>query len=218
MNWLDWLIIVVMAWSALQGLWSGLLASLFGLTGIIAGLAISSMYYQSLAGYLIAAWHLEEKVLPFLGTLFSGRQGPSRELNYVYDYLAGSIAEGIIEVVSFLGLFIFTFFLFRLAGFVLTRIAALAFLGPLNKLAGLMFGLVKGFLIIVIVLALLAPFQQQNLLPDYQSAPPGLTSYLGTAFQTSLLLPYFEPYINMLGRLLPEILRDKGLPGSMISI
>lgn len=218
MNWLDWIIVAAIFWSGLRGFWSGLVLSLTRFTGIIVGLAVSTSYYKPLAKYLTLNWHLEDRFLPLLEKWLAGQDLAQRELIKFNDFLAGSIACGILEVVSFLVLFMTTGFLFSITGLVLTKMTNIAFLGPLNKLGGLFFGVIKGLLMIVIILTFLSYFQQQNLFPDWKSGPLGSTGPLGTAFRESMLLPYFEPYLTMIGQLLPEILKNKSLPGSIISI
>lgn len=212
MNWLDWIIVATIIWSGLQGFWSGLVLSLTGFTGVIAGLAVSTSYYKPLAEYLALNWHLEERFLPWQEKWFAGQDLVQRELNKANDYLTASIAYGILEVVSFIVLFMTIRFLFSIVGLVLTKMANIAFLGPLNKLGGLFWGVIKGLLMVVIVLTLLSYFQQQNLFPNWQ------WGMLGTAFRESMLRPYFEPYLTMIGQLLPDILKNKSLPGFVISI
>lgn len=218
MNWLDWIIVTVIIWSGLQGFWNGMVLSLTRFTGIIVGLATSTTYYKPLAEYLVLNWNLDGIFLPFLKKLINVQDLAQSELNNVNNSLTNPITYGILEVVSFLVLFVTISFLFTLIGLLLTKIANVAFLGSLNKLGGLFFGVSKGLLMVVIILTLLLYFQQQNIFTDWKSGPLGCAGLFGTAVRESVMVPIFEPYIAMIGQLLPDIMKNNGLSGSIINI
>lgn len=84
---------------------------------------------------------------------------------------------------SFLGIFLFVIFVFAVVGFVLNRFAKIVFLGGLNRLAGALFGLVQGVVILAILaLALnstVSPRAVREKIAESQLAPPFVT--LGNA-------------------------------------
>lgn len=223
MNWLDWLIVVIVSFSAFQGLRRGLLASLAGLAGTLVGLFVAYTYHRPLADYLILNWHVEEKIKPLImqlfkiwtpsqgtvpgaaqpGLLIAAGSAPADQLSDFGDYLAGSFASVALDVLCFLALLLATTWAINLAGIVLTKVAQFSLLGAPNHLGGLLFGTVRGLAVVVILLALLTPFQSTASFSDSQPGTPGTTQRRGSAFEDSMLLPYFEPLFSAIGRSLP---------------
>ncbi len=80
---------------------------------------------------------------------------------------------------SFLAIFLLLVFLFAVIGFVLNRFVKLIFLGGFNRLAGAMFGIIQGVVILsMIVLALnssAAPEVVRSKIRTSQLAPPFAT-------------------------------------------
>jgi membrane protein required for colicin V production len=59
MNWLDIVIVVIAIIFGVLGLWQGAIRTIFGLAGLIAGIALAGHYYQGLASILFpgeASW------------------------------------------------------------------------------------------------------------------------------------------------------------------
>ena len=52
MNWLDWVLIGLLAISVISGLKEGLVKTVFGIAGMIVGVILASRYYTILAPYL----------------------------------------------------------------------------------------------------------------------------------------------------------------------
>ena len=221
MNWLDWLILAILAFSAAQGMRYGLVGSMAKLAGILVGFGAAITYYRDLAAYLTVQWNLEEKILPLakklLGFWFplkstapdkivttgSSAAGQLYPFSDYADYAAGALASTMLNALCFLALLIVVVWAVNLAGFILNRIASIAFLGPFNRLGGLLFGSVKGLVLVMIVLTLMSPFQRLDSLPGDNSGTPGVTQAKGNAFAGSKLLPYFEPLFNTINRPLP---------------
>lgn len=215
MNWLDWVIIAVITLSALQGLRYGLVASVAGLAGLLAGIVVAFTYYQSLAGYLSQYWNIESIIKPavreFLkiwlpsgdnvrpplpeGKLTAGLGLAQSQFTALTEQLAGKVTTGVLEAISFLVLLLATAWLFNLAGCLLTKAVRIGFLGPLNHLGGFFFGAVKGLLVVMLILLLISPFQRAD--------PPNSPLARGKAFQESALLPYFGPLFEAINRPLP---------------
>ena len=78
--------------------------------------------------------------------------------------------------VSFLAIFLLVAVIFGVIGFVLHRFVKLVFLGGFNRMAGALFGLVQGVVLLsMIVLALnssVVPKSAKGLMKDSQLAPP----------------------------------------------
>lgn len=223
MNWLDWLIVIVLVLSALRGVRSGFLKSVSGLAGMIIGLVVAFTYHRDLAAYLTTRWDIEDKIQPLLENLFKGWLPAGETLTHTLvpgqltaalpagpnplepfgDYLIGFFASGIMEVLSFLVLLFVTIWAAGLAGSILTKIANVSFLGLPNHLGGLLFGLARGIVIVLVILTLMSPFQQGHAVPGSKSGSAGTTLPPGKAFQDSILLPYFDPIFKAIKYPLP---------------
>lgn len=219
MNWLDWLIIVILVLSAFKGLYRGLLASIAGLVAVLAGLYVAYTYYQSLAEYLVVKWAAGEKIRPLVEQLLErwapapgtvpGLEGD--RLTYTgnligvqwqnaADQLVNRFTGLVLEVVCFIALLLITIWVVNLAGFVLTKVAQFSLLSIPNHLGGLLFGVARGVVMVIIILALLTPFQ--NFAAYYRSQPglPGEPQKEDNAFSESILYPYFEPFLDATGQ------------------
>ncbi|NPV74609.1 MAG: hypothetical protein HPY89_12730 [Pelotomaculum sp.] len=222
MTWLDWLIVAVIVFSTLQGLRCGLLASITRLAGTLIGLGAAFAYYRPLSDYLSARWNIEEKLLPLASWLLKlflpytdlappafppARLAPVAvsvpgRATAIGEHLSRMFAAAALDVLSFLALLLATAWAAGFAGSLLTRIAGMTMLGPLNRLGGLLFGAVRGLAIVVVFLALLSPFQQTGLFPGGHQTEPGGPGR-GSVFQDSKLLPFFEPLLKAIDRQLP---------------
>ncbi|MDD4237750.1 MAG: CvpA family protein [Desulfotomaculaceae bacterium] len=221
MNWLDWLIVVIVALSALQGLRRGLLASLAGLAGTLVGLFVAYTYHRPLAEYLVINWNVEEKIKPLIMQLFkvwTPSQSPvpsatqpgqlistggvaAGQMPNIGEYLASSFTSLLLDALCFLALLLATTWAINLAGSILTKVAQFSLLGAPNRLGGLLFGTVRGLAVVIIILLLLTPFQHTTSQPGTSDATPHRIS----AFESSMLLPYFEPLFDAIGRQLPTV-------------
>lgn len=214
MNWLDWIILLVIGFSALQGMYSGLLAGLTRLLGIVAGFVVAASYYRTLAGFLSDRLNLDTIIAPLIKEgikklLPAGYISPGGDITSLSvapvipgvpspsDLISQTVAAGFLDVISFLALFLAVTSLASAIGHMLTGLANLSLLGPVNSIGGLVFGLVRGFVLVVIILALLAPFQ----LPAFS---PGEQFLAGKALRESRLAPYFQPLVPVIKSYLPD--------------
>lgn len=87
---------------------------------------------------------------------------------------------------SFIAIFLSVIIIFAVLGFVLHRFVRLVFLGGFNRVAGALFGLVQGVVLLSMILmalnASVVPPSARNLLHESQLAPPFAT--LGTSILT----------------------------------
>ncbi len=219
LNWLDWLIIVILVFSTLRGWRLGLVASVARLAGILIGLVVAITYRRDLVEYLTTRWDLGEKILPFVtgllkfwfpaakpvplfvspGRLTAAVPVEPYQLDRIGGYLAGTIVAGVLEALSFLALLLAVVWAVNLAARLLTGITDICPLGLLNRLGGLFFGAARGLVAVIIVLALMLPFQQPNIVPGTRPENPGVNPG-GKAFAESKLLPYFNPFLEAIGR------------------
>ncbi|RJQ27383.1 MAG: CvpA family protein [Peptococcaceae bacterium] len=218
MNWLDWTILLVVGFSTMQGLRFGLVASLTRLLGVVVGLVVAANYYWTLSSFLSNRLHLDERIVPVVKEgiqkwLPSKDIGPAGSITSltavpvmpggspvagITDLVVQTITTGFLDVISFLVLFVAVTFLANAVGRMLTGVVNLSLLGPVNSLGGLVFGLVRGLVIVVIILALLTPFQ----LPVSTS---GEYFWATKALQESRLAPYLLPLVPVFKLHLPDI-------------
>jgi len=224
MNWLDWVIIILLGYSTFQGLRYGLFLSMARLAGILAGLFAAYHYYQPFSLYLVEIWKIDEKIFPavkeifkswvpvqspsppltgkvvasissFLPQGFLGSSGLPGQIIPNGDALLRSLSNTIIEAASFFVLFLAVTWVINIAGLLLTKLCDFSFLGPMNHLGGLIFGLLRGVAYVFILLLLLSPFQRTGT-SSVPGAPPAAC---GKVFGESKLYQYFEPLIKNSG-------------------
>ena len=232
MNWLDWLIIAVLAFSAFHGLRCGLVSSVARLAGILLGFGVGITYYRDLAVYLNKQWNIEDKITPLTGKILklffpvkltsapafhtggtvtpgevaAGQLNPYSLLNPYGEYLARSFTAVALNAICFLGLILITVWAVRLAGHVFSRLADISFLGPLNRIGGIFFGGARGIIVVMVFLTLMAPFQQPDLVPENRIGTPGAVLPGGVGvFSKSKILPCFVPLFNAIDRPLPGV-------------
>ena len=122
MNWLDIVIIVVVAFLGFAGLRQGLIRTVFGIAGLIGGIFLAGRYYDELAAFLFpsgATW----------GNIAA----------YVIIAIATLVVAGVI-------------------GWLLAKLVNFAALGWLDRLVGLILGIVIGGLLCAAILAIVVKF------------------------------------------------------------
>ncbi|MCL6638561.1 MAG: CvpA family protein [Firmicutes bacterium] len=224
MNWLDWVIIFLVGFSAFQGLRYGLFLSMARFAGILFGMLAAYHYYKPLSAYLVGRWRLDEVIAPLItqflkpgyplqktGLLqpgkftaaaapslpdYLGKADPQALLAPYGEALARSFSNTAVEAASFLLIFFGVAWLINLAGLLLTRVADFSLLGPFNRFGGFLFGLFRGIACAFILLLVLAPFQRSGAAALPGAPPASSPSAYGKAFRDSLLFPYFEPLIR----------------------
>ena len=206
MNWLDWLIIAVIVLSALSGLRRGLILSLTKTIGLLAGLLVAFNYHRQVADYLALYVPVEKLIAPL--TLPMLRQ-PTAEMmsflpiNQLLEQVNKIIAYGILSSVSFLLLLIITASIIGAFGRLLNMLLNISLLKPMNKLGGLLFGVLVGVLYVTALLYIMSPFQQLNLSLAASGNPLWNVFPPGEAFQGSVLLKHFQPLLDLTKTNLP---------------
>lgn len=195
MNWLDWSILTVLAYSTYRGFATGFLASAARLAGVVLGVAAALSYCRQLALWLFTGLHLDSVITPLIESFFvrflTVRTAGFNELNMVSAGLwVNSVSLAVLEVVSFLATVFAFSWAAALAGSLLTKLAGLAFLGPFNRLGGLLLGLVRGLFLVgalVYLLCRVAP---------WPSGTYGIFPVISGAVAGSRLLPWFLFAVN----------------------
>ncbi len=214
MNWLDWTLTIIIALSAWRGLKAGLIVSVAKLLGLLLGLAAAFTGYKDLAVYLDHQWHWGETISVFIlerfpqtisgaldsitpGNLTVPGAGAEQLLDgMVSDYAAiaaREMAGSVLELVSFIILALAVYILVNIMMRVISGAAAHSLLGPLDRLGGLVLGLFKGALVVIIAAALLNP-----VYPADAPAVETQNGFLSHAVTGSVILPYAQPAVDFL--------------------
>ncbi|MBM4411545.1 MAG: CvpA family protein [Chloroflexi bacterium] len=160
MNWVDLVIVAIIAWSAFRAFRTGLIRELTALVAVVAGIF--------LAGAL------------------------SDDLSANLDFLIAD--ERTRDLVAFVAIFAGTLVAGQVLSAVLSDVAGMLLLGPLDYIAGAIFGLVQGVLVVQVLLIAVAVF-------------PAAVS-VSRAVDDSQVADFFLESLPSVDRLLPERFRD----------
>ncbi len=160
MNWVDLVIVAIIAWSAFRAFRTGLVRELTALIALIAGIF--------LAGAL------------------------SDDLSANLDFLIDD--EQTRNLAAFVAIFAGTFIAGQVLSAVLSDVAGMLLLGPLDHIAGAIFGLVQGVLVVQVLLIAAAVF-------------PAAVS-VSRAVDDSQVADFFLDSLPSVDRLLPDRFRD----------
>ena len=159
MNWLDLLILAILAWFAFAGLSAGILRESVTLLAAILGVVLAGQRYRRLAD----------------------------------DFAIFTDNSRIASVAAFLAIFAAVFLAGQIVAVMLKRAASLLMLGPLDHLAGLAFGLLKGFVLVEAALIVFAAYR---------------VAVIAEAMDGSLLTPVFLDGLPILLSILPREFRN----------
>ena len=160
MNWLDLLIVGIMAWTTFRAFSAGLIREVVSLLGLVAGIALSGAFYDDLSANL-------EFVI----------SDPTTR-----------------SLVAFAAIFVGTSVAGAVIATVLHTAAALLFLGPIDKLGGAAFGLIKGLLLVQVLLVAVSVFPAQTTVAN--------------AVASSTLAPVFLRFTPVIKAALPQEFQD----------
>lgn len=217
MNFLDWIILLLLAVGAWEGYRRGLISTAGGLCGFFAGVWLAGRYYLPLASFLGKRLGLEKLLTAVLIPLVAGVPGGGDALPVITGVGSGAagsygfpsplwvpltaiqsglsgvtrahlLAGAVVKLIAFFLILGCVNTAVGMAAAVLTRVAHLLFLGGLNRLGGLGLGLLERTLLLTVALGMLTPL----VIGFAMNAPdPGLAGSLMRAWRTSLLIPYF---------------------------
>lgn len=165
MNWVDVTILVIIGLFAWRGLTTGLLKGIARLAGLFLGILFAIKYDSQLADLAGSKWHLAEKLnkyLSFPSDLWNDSMSwwSSRGLPFSGgEQVQNILSTRLLEMFAFILIFLVVYWLTYFVGSLLSRVARMAFLGPVDRLGGLALGFVNGLVIVLIMVALLLPLQ-----------------------------------------------------------
>ncbi len=125
----------------------GIVLILFALTGLRKGLIIEAFYLLSFVAGAYGAMHFSDAVADWMS-----------------DFI--NIAEEYLVIVSFIVTFIIFMILMRFIGRILSRLLEAVCLGFVDKIGGLVFGVLKGLLLVSIVIMIMNVFGATNLINE----------------------------------------------------
>jgi membrane protein required for colicin V production len=124
MNPFDILIIVILGYSLVRGLFRGLVKELSSIVGVLGGFYAAYTYYNVLAGWLSRLIH---------------------DISYL-------------NILSFLIIFCGVLIIVGVLGVIIKYLLNIAFLGWIDRIGGVVFGVLKGILIVSILFITLTAF------------------------------------------------------------
>lgn len=198
MNWLDLMILLIIGWSAWRGLETGLVAGLARLCGLFLGLAAALQYHTPLAFYLKEQLPLEQWIGSWLTAPTAG------VITKTVSPVAGFeqwLVQGLLPLLAFMTILILVAQIIIWAGRIVARAARLSFLGPLDRVGGLILGTVRGLVLVLVLIAIIVPIQG----PGRAILYPG-QSWLVQAVEGSRLARPLAGLVGALNLSFPDIL------------
>ncbi|MFZ5631957.1 MAG: CvpA family protein [Bacillota bacterium] len=202
MNWLDIVILIIVAWYAWIGLRSGLIGGLAGLLGVLIGLAAAFNFYRPLADTANLKWNLVSTIgkwipvsafgprgsLPGSGDLLHPLKGVSfYGIQSLGESVSRLLASGILDIICFIVIFLVVSRVVVILGVLIGKVAKMFFLGPVDRAGGMLLGTAKGCIIAGVAVALMAALQLPAALISGVDRP----SWISLALQKSVIAPYF---------------------------
>lgn len=139
MNWFDYLLIAIVIYFALVGWHRGLIRQVFAVAGVIASYLVALRY-----GNEFILWF--NKYLPL--TEWFPQWFDSE------TFLGFSLGEIIVRILGFAILFALVTWLFAVTGSIVHGIFSLPVLGSFNGIGGMILGMIKGILLVLIIVGL----------------------------------------------------------------
>jgi membrane protein required for colicin V production len=168
MNWVDYIILAIFVLSVIAGFGRGLVKEIVSIVTLIAAFVIATLFSSQLATAFTSSSSVQNAV------------GQTSSTPVTYAALG----------VSFALLFLATVIVGCFIGFLLNLIFKAGILGIGNRILGALFGLVRGFLINLVIIFVIQ-------LTAFSTQP---------WWKQSQLVPYFEPTVERLGAIVSPTL------------
>ncbi|TYO96430.1 CvpA family protein [Desulfallas thermosapovorans] len=204
MNWLDWVLILVITLSALRGLSTGFFAGVARLLGLILGIAAAFTCYRRLAAYLDAQWGWGDSIAGFLINHFSNSllpdlagkismDGLQQTIPGSLDSIAHQLALSVLEFISFVLILLAVAMVVKIIMQFFSGAVAHTFLSPLDHIGGLLLGLARGLVIVLLVALFLEPVLSTGVMAGYEQ-----NGAISRAVAGSLLIPYAYQILDVI--------------------
>ncbi len=218
MNWLDWVLILIVIFSAIKGLRTGFFAGVARFIGLILGITVAFTGYRKLAAYADRQWGWGDSITELLVNHFSSSllNDVTNKINinklqqnipHYQDQLlseglnniAHQLAITVLDFLSFIVILILVTLVVKMAMSFFSSAVAHTFLSPLDYFGGLLLGLVRGVLIVLIITLLLEPVLATEVNSSQTQA-----GFISHAAKGSLIVPYSLQLLNILNLHLPR--------------
>lgn len=147
---LDILLVISLVLFALNGRRRGLILSVFSIVGYLVSLVIARTFSPQMTDFVILNTGLDTWLDNLLGSQIRNAVG----LNISTTMITGTATKAIIGMICFFIIFsLASMIMFRIVRFI-NRAGRLPIIGGFNRLGGLIFGTIKGLLLIFVILAL----------------------------------------------------------------
>jgi uncharacterized membrane protein required for colicin V production len=188
LNWLDIVIILVLALGAFMGYKRGLIVTVFNTLGVIAAIIVAKFITNPISAYLIEHTKLYDKILEKImekvGTLKPITMAAFKLADVENGTAAEILARSVMSVIVFLAAFLIALIALSFLKHTLKSIADKTPIGAIDKLAGMVIGFVMALIFIFVFFAITAPF----------SGVAANETALLDAIRTSRLAWYFYLY------------------------
>lgn len=197
MNWIDYGIIAIVSFGAINGFRKGLVKSISSIVCLIASIIVAKTYYKPAAIFLIENTALEEKISGFLSekafvnnvlmspsgesTVFSITNNFSNDIN-------GFVTILIINAISVLVIFLAVRIALGVAESFVNGVVEIPGLREVNRIGGAVVGLTKNVIIIMLILTIIIPI---SAIKSFAAVAGGI--------EASVLANYFYSYNFILG-------------------
>ncbi|MGO3168775.1 CvpA family protein, partial [Senegalia sp. (in: firmicutes)] len=151
MNIIDIIILVIIGLSTLSGYRKGFILSLFSVLRLFLSIIIARAIYPHVMDFLTQNTNIYNRINNFIYPKIEGlTNGQSL-------FTANTISDLIISLVIMFVIYLIINLLLSIVIRTIDSFFKLPILNTLNKFSGLIFGIIKGFLIVFIIYALLTP-------------------------------------------------------------
>lgn len=186
MNWIDIMVIIILIFSMINGFRLGLIVSIFSILKIIISVIITKQYYPLIYEYIInkpKIYNIFNTIVEFiLNILFYTKN--KQEPKFIPDLISKGLVKIIITFFAIGLVFWLSNKLLNLIIELFSHIFKVPVLKQLNKVGGILFGLVKGLFIIYLLNLILYPIA--FIFPK---------SFIGKAISDSFVFNYLKEQI-----------------------
>lgn len=171
MNWLDVIIILILLFSVFKGLRLGLVLSIFNIIRTILSILITIKIYPIVHEYIIsspAAYGIFEGITKTILSILFNSQAKDNP-NFIPNLMSGELVGIIIKLLSIIFIFWLVSVLMNLILGLFSFILNVPILKQLNKVGGIIFGLMEGIFIvyfITLILTSIATFSPESLIGE----------------------------------------------------
>jgi len=182
-NWIDIIIISILIYRMLKGFTLGLVLSIFNIIQTILSVILTKRYYIYIYGYINnnpKIYNLFEKMVEFiLGILFYSKS--KKDFSFIPDLISKGLVGLIIKIFSIILIFWIINFLISIVLELFSFLLKTPILKGLNRISGLIFGLMEGLFIIYLFSFILSPIS--TIFPN---------TFLGEGIINSVILNYIR--------------------------